>query len=128
MVLRSNLDKSSKIGYTTNFKIRKHTMALAYLLIGAANTDTAFCTRVVAALENAASAIQNESAGAANHIQRVALVGRVLSNPVTYSQQFALAIASIAPVLNAASLAAALDTDIQTGVNSVWDMFATRGI
>jgi len=103
-------------------------MALAYSVVGAADADTAFVTRVKAALENACSAISSESAGTANHVQRLSLVGRVLSSPVSYAQQFALAIAAVAPVLNATSLAAALDTDIQTGVNSVWDMFALRNI
>jgi hypothetical protein len=103
-------------------------MALAYSVIGTADTDTAFTTRVKAALENAAAAINSEAVGTANHIQRLALVGRVLGNPVYYAQQFALSIASIAPVLNAVDLASATDANIQTGVNSVWDMFALRGI
>lgn len=103
-------------------------MALTYASIGAVLTNTAFIARVAGALIAQSIVVNSESAGTANHVQRLQLLGRVIANPENYAAEFAPVIASIDPILSLASVDAATDANILTGVAAVWDAFALRGI
>ncbi|MBP8291464.1 MAG: hypothetical protein KAX65_01750 [Caldilineaceae bacterium] len=83
----------------------------------ASNSD--FIKRVTMAMINAAIAISNEGAGAANHALRARHAARVLNEPGNFAPGFALGVASN-PVVTAEST----DSDIQFTVNSNWDAFA----
>lgn len=103
-------------------------MALPYLVVGGANTNVAFQTRIQGALAAQCIVVNSESAGTANHVQRLQLMGRVLANPVTYAAQMAPIIASVPPINAEADLTVPTDADILSGVAAIWDAFALRGL
>ncbi len=78
-----------------------------------------FIERVTMAMMQAAIAIANESAAAANHALRARHAARVLNEPQHFAPGFALGVAS-----NPAITAESTDSDIQFTVNSNWDAFA----
>lgn len=101
-------------------------MALTNLIAG--QPDQQFTNRVKASLAKACSAIQNESAGTANHAVRLTLVGRILGAPDSYAQRFALYTACESTFFAAQStLAGASDAQVDNAVNSLLDMFALQG-
>ena len=103
-------------------------MALTDAIVGALPaSDPAFVGRVKAALCKACPAIQNESAGTANHAVRLSLVGRILANPDGYAQRFAPYVAAESTFFAAQStLAGATDAQIETATNANLDMFALQ--
>lgn len=103
-------------------------MALTYLVVGQANTNTTFQTRIMGALAAQCIVVNGESAGTANHVQRLQLMGRVLANPAQYAAYMAPIIASVAPINSEADLTVPTDADILTGVQNIWDAFALRGL
>src|SRR5574340_704245 len=104
------------------------TMALTYDQIGAVEQDQVFLNRVVGALMAQCISINSEPAGTANHVQRLQLLGRVVNNPTQYAAIFAAIICSVAPINALSTPDSALDSDILSGVQSVWDAVAIRGI
>jgi hypothetical protein len=103
-------------------------MALTYQDIGASVSDVNFQNRVIGALEAQAIVVNNEVGTTPNHTQRLALLGRVVTDPAGYARRFTPLVASVAPVSGLTSTAAATDAQILTGVATVWDAFAVQGI
>lgn len=103
-------------------------MALTYANIGAVPSNTAFIARVTGALIIQSIAVNAEANSVANHVQRLQLLGRVIASPAVYATEFAPVIAAIDPILSLASVDAATDANILSGVAAVWDAFALRGI
>lgn len=103
-------------------------MALAYSDVGSSITDTAFLSRVAGGLVAQCIVVNNELASAANHVQRLQLLGRVVKDPATYAREFAPVICSVAPINGLATVDAATDAQILTGIQTVWDAFALQGI
>jgi hypothetical protein len=101
-------------------------MATNDMTAGLADGDNQFVARVKAALCKACPAVQNESAGTANHAVRLALVGRILQNPTGYAQRFAVYVAVDSTVAAQSTLAAATDAQIETATNSLLDMFSLQ--
>ena len=101
-------------------------MPLTFLIAG--NPDAPFTARVKSALVKACPAVQNEAGGTANHAVRLTLVGRILASPDGYAQRFAPFVAMDATLFAGNStLTAATDSQIETAVNSLLDMFALQG-
>lgn len=103
-------------------------MAVDYAAVGASVDDLTFQQRVVGALEAQAIVINAESAGTANHNIRLTLLGKVVNDPKTWAKIFAPVICSVSPISGLASITAATDAQILTGVAAVWDALALRGL
>jgi hypothetical protein len=103
-------------------------MATNDLTAGFSDTDSQHLARVKAALAKACTAIQNEASGTTNHAVRLTLVGRILNNPASYTQKFAVLVAVDSTVAAQTSLQSATDSQIENATNALLDMFALQGI
>jgi len=81
--------------------------------------------RVEFYLVSAAIAIHNESPATAEHTARVALSQLVLSNIEFWTARFAVGVATNATIQAGASLSAALDSDVQFTVNSIFNSYTS---
>lgn len=102
-------------------------MAIVYQDIGATINDVNFQNRVIGAL-NAQCVVVNNEGAVSNHALRIALMGRVIAAPQDYARKFSPLICSIAPVSGLATVGAATDAQLLTGVAAVWDAFALQSI
>lgn len=81
--------------------------------------DVTFQKRILVAMETAATQVQTEDVGTANHTNRANYAKLVLANPGAYLLPFCQAV-----VTNAAITSASLDSDLQFQVNSIWNAMA----
>ena len=81
--------------------------------------DTAFRQRITIAIAQAAVAIMAEAANVTHHAKRVALAARVVENPASFVDAYAIDIVS-----DDATTINSTDAQLQTRVNALWNAWA----
>ena len=99
-------------------------MATYTELFGLAS-NSALRNKIIVACVVAADAIRLEAANTTNHTNRLLWSKAVFANPSTEADRMMYAILATNRALTAAQITGAADTDIQTAVNAVVDLFAT---
>lgn len=104
---------------------------MAYLNHYAMATSTNFHNQLVEALAAAANSIQSEAAGTQFHVQRQALAHEVCQDPASWANRMAYAVVeanvnlkTAADTGGAAGPWSPADTDIDTAIGAVWNLFA----
>lgn len=99
-------------------------MALSLQTIGTANEDQTFLQRVKGRLCIAFANVISESAGTANHANRLKWAYDVAKEPNLWAARMACAIAGQNAGIAGTTLAQVTDTQIQTGADSLIDHYA----
>ena len=89
-------------------------------------SDSAYRTKVEAAIVDQASIVILEADGTANHAQRIKLAFKVVEDVKTWSERFAKVILTKNKAFTIAQITAATDSAVLTEVAAFWDEFALQ--